>query len=108
MNIDILKKKLQPIFKEKKVKKAILFGSFARDEASRHSDIDLILIQNTNLRFPDRYDGVLLAIGQALPEWDVNLLIYTPSELAGISGRRFINQALQEGKILYESEGSTK
>ena len=104
MNVDILKKKLQPIFKEKKVKKAILFGSLAREEASRHSDIDLILIQNTNLRFLDRYDGVLSALSQALPEWDVDLLIYTPSELAEISGRRFIKQALREGKVLYESE----
>lgn len=104
MHVDILKKKLQPIFKGKKVKKTILFGSFARDEASRHSDIDLILIQNINLGFPDRYDGILSAISQALPEWDVDLLIYTPAELAEISGRRFIKQALQEGKILYESE----
>jgi predicted nucleotidyltransferase len=104
MNVDILKKKLQPLFKEKNVKKAILFGSLARDDASRHSDIDLILIQNTDLRFLDRYDGVLAAFSQALPEWDVDLLIYTPSELAEISSRRFIKQALKEGKILYESE----
>ena len=104
MNVDILKEKLQPLFKEYKVKKAVLFGSFARGEASHHSDIDLILIQNTNLRFLDRYDGVLSAFSQARPERDVGLLIYTPSELAEISNRRFIKQALQEGKILYESE----
>jgi hypothetical protein len=104
MIIDVLKKKLRPIFKEHKIKKAILFGSFARNEASRHSDVDLILIQDTSLRFLDRYDGVLAALTQALPEWDVDLLIYTPAELAKISGRRFIRQALKEGKILYESK----
>ena len=104
MDVDVLKKKLQPLFKEHKIQKAILFGSHARQEASRHSDIDLILIKDTDLRFLDRYDGILVSFSQALPEWDVDLLIYTPEELAKISHRRFIQQALEEGKILYESE----
>ncbi len=104
MEIDVLKKKLRPLFEEHKIEKAILFGSLARNEASRHSDIDLILIQNTNLRFLDRYEGILASFSQALPDWDVDLLIYTPEELAEISERHFIRQALQEGKILYESK----
>lgn len=104
MDLDTLKRKLNPLFKEYKIEKAILFGSLARNEASRHSDVDLILVQKTNLRFLDRYDGILASLSQALPEWDVDILIYTPEELAEISDRRFIQQALQEGKILYESK----
>ncbi|HJS20608.1 MAG TPA: nucleotidyltransferase domain-containing protein [Anaerolineales bacterium] len=104
MELDALRKKLQPLFKEHQIEKAILFGSLARNEASRHSDIDLILIKKTNLRFFDRYDGLLTSFSQALPEWNVDILIYTPEELAQISGRRFIQQALEEGKILYESK----
>jgi hypothetical protein len=104
MKIDVLKKKLQPVFKEHKIKKAILFGSFARKDESRHSDIDLILIQSTKLRFLDRYDGVLAACSQTLPEWDVDLLIYTPAELDRIANRPFIKQALKAGKVLYESK----
>jgi uncharacterized protein len=104
MEIDVLKKKLQPLFKEFKITKAILFGSHARNEASRHSDIDLILIQNTHLRFLDRYEGILASFSQALPEWDVDMLIYTSEELAKISERPFIRQALKEGKVLYESK----
>jgi predicted nucleotidyltransferase len=104
MEIDILKKRLQPLFQKHKIEKAILFGSHARNEASRHSDIDLILIKHTDLRFLDRYDGILASFSQALPEWDVDLLIYTPEELENISHRRFIKHALEEGKVLYESE----
>lgn len=104
MKINVLKRKLQPVFEKHKIKKAILFGSLARDDGSRHSDIDLILVQNTSLRFLDRYDRLLAAFSQVLPEWDVDLLIYTPTELADISGRRFIQQALEEGKVLYESK----
>jgi predicted nucleotidyltransferase len=84
--------------------KAILFGSLARDEASRHSDVDLILIQNTDARFLDRYEGVLASFSQALPEYEVDMLIYTPKELDEISDRHFIRQALKEGKVLYESK----
>jgi len=104
MKLTVLKRKLQPVFRKHKIEKAILFGSFARGEASRHSDVDMIVVQNTSLRFLDRYDGLLSSFSQALPEWDVDLLIYTPAELAEISGRRFIQQALKEGKILYESK----
>lgn len=104
MKIDDLKKKLQPVFEKHNIEKAILFGSLARGETSRHSDIDMILVQNTSLRFLDRYDEVLASFTQALPEWDVDLLIYTPAELEKISGRRFIRQALKEGKVLYESK----
>ena len=90
MDLDTLKRKLYLLFKEYKIEKANLFGSLARNEASRHSDVDLILVQKTNLRFLDRYDGLLASFSQALPEWDVDLLIYTPEELAKISDRRFI------------------
>ena len=104
MDLEVLKKKLRPLFEEHKIEKAILFGSLARNEGSRHSDIDLILVQKTDLRFLDRYDGLLASFSQAFPEWDVDILIYTPEELAEISGRRFIQQALNEGKVLYESK----
>ncbi|MDO8755465.1 MAG: nucleotidyltransferase domain-containing protein [Anaerolineales bacterium] len=104
IQIDLLKEKLHPIFKKYQIEKAILFGSAARNDSTRHSDIDLIIIQNTTLRFLDRYDGIFAAFSQALSEWDVDLLIYTPQELAEISGRPFIMQILKEGKILYESK----
>ena len=103
MEIDVLKKKLQPLFQEYKIEKGILFGSLARNEASRHSDIDLILIKRTDLRFFDRYEGILASISQALPKYDVEMLIYTPKELEDISHRNFIKRALKEGITLYES-----
>ena len=68
MEIDVLKRKLHPLFKEHKIKKAILCGSLARNEASRHSDLDLILIQDTELRLLDRYGGVLASFSEAFPK----------------------------------------
>jgi predicted nucleotidyltransferase len=40
IDIDDLITKLQPVFQRYPVQKVILFGSFARNEASRRSDIE--------------------------------------------------------------------
>jgi len=103
MEIDVLKKRLTPIFQKYQVQKAILFGSMARGEATKRSDVDLILIQNTRKRFLDRYDGLLSDLNDAVPGRAVEPLIYTPEELQRISHRAFISQALEEGMVIYES-----
>jgi uncharacterized protein len=99
-----LRHHLSPIFRQYKIRKAILFGSLARGEETQHSDVDLILIQDTKKRFWDRYDGIQLALGEAAGKYTVDALIYTPEELEAIKERTFIRQALREGITLYESD----
>jgi predicted nucleotidyltransferase len=96
--------RLQPILEKHHALRAIVFGSFARTEESRHSDLDLIVIQDTPKRFLDRYDGLLRDIAQAVPDRDIDLLVYTPQELERMVGRPFIATALREGKTIYESK----
>ncbi len=43
MNIRIIKMKIRPVLKKAGVKRAKLFGSFARGEAKRGSDIDILV-----------------------------------------------------------------
>jgi len=95
---------LRPIFRRHRVVRAILFGSLARGEGTRRSDVDLIIIQNTRKRFLDRYDGLLQEISERVPGRDVDLLIYTPQEIAGLAHRPLIASALKEGKTIYESQ----
>ena len=52
--LQLISEKLLPIFKRYNIQKAIVFGSFARGEATRRSDLDLILVQETGKRFLDR------------------------------------------------------
>lgn len=104
MNVNSIRKYLLPIFHQHQIRKAILFGSFARKESSSHSDVDLILIKKTSQRFFDRYDNILVDLNKAIPGYEVDVLIYTPDELDRIAERPFIAQALREGKVLYESE----
>ncbi len=103
-SLETLASQLQPIFEKHRILRAIVFGSLARGEASRHSDLDLIVVQETDKRFLDRYDDLLREITQAAPGRDVDLLIYTPQELDQMEDRPFIAAALKEGKVIYESK----
>lgn len=94
--------RLRPVFDRYQVRQAIVFGSLARGEATRHSDVDLILVLETGKRFLDRYEGVLADITAVTPGRDVDVLMYTPAELAGMADRPFIATALREGKVIYE------
>lgn len=81
--LDELVSRLRPIFEEHGVLRAILFGSLARGEASRRSDLDLILVQDTDKRFLDRYDDLLGEIAQVVSGRDVDLLIHPPKNCIG-------------------------
>jgi predicted nucleotidyltransferase len=104
MNIALLEERLAPVFEKHKISEAILFGSFARGENTSHSDVDLILIKRTRKRFFDRFEPILVELNAAIPEYAVDVLIYTHKELDSISHRPFIKRALREGKILYKLE----
>jgi predicted nucleotidyltransferase len=93
--------RLKPFFKKKNVEKAILFGSIARGTRTRKSDLDLIIILNTEKRFFDRYDE-FDEIQNLFKESHVDMLIYTPKEFKDISHRKFIKTVLTEGKTIYE------
>ena len=102
--LDEIAERLRPIFEQRRVQRAIVFGSLARGQATRRSDLDLIVVMDTDKRFLDRYDDLLLPIARAVPERAVDLLIYTPQELERIAHRFFIATALREGKIIYGAE----
>ena len=92
---------LNPIFDKNKVKQAILFGSAARRTETRKSDLDLMIVMESDKRFFDRFEAFneifSLLKGKAL-----DLLIYTPEELNKISDRPFIRSLLKEGQLIYE------
>ena len=102
--LDEIDVQLHPIFRKYDVLQAVAFGSLATGDASRRSDLDLIIIQNTSKRFLDRYTGILQELSSAVTDRDVDLLIYTPQELTQLAERPFLQQALREGTIIYESQ----
>jgi predicted nucleotidyltransferase len=99
--INKLRSLLKPIFEQHKVSKVVLFGSAARDTETKRSDIDLMIVTDTEKRFFDRYDD-FDDIYETIKGKSLDLLIYTPQELENISHRRFIRNILSEGKVIYE------
>jgi predicted nucleotidyltransferase len=80
----------------------ILFGSWARGEHDPNSDVDLLVIQDSDLPRPQRYAQVRrLFWGMKLP---MDILVYTPEEFAryqSVPGS-FTHTVAREGKVLYE------
>jgi predicted nucleotidyltransferase len=101
-DIKNIKELLSPVFIENKVKKAVLFGSFSRSTQTRKSDLDLIIITETDKRFFDRYEQ-FDKIHDIINDRAVDMLIYTAGELSSISHRPFIKRILSEGETIYES-----
>ena len=85
---------------------AILFGSHARGDQSKRSDIELLLVQETSQRCLDRSNGLYAQISELLSDSPVDILIYTPAELKSLSSRKFIQTVLNKGRIIYEYETS--
>ncbi len=86
--------------------KVILFGSWARGEQGPHSDIDLVVIQESTLSHPQRYAQIRrLFWGLGLP---MDILVYTPEEFEryrSVPGS-FTHTVTREGKVLYERPGA--
>jgi predicted nucleotidyltransferase len=81
-----------------------VFGSVARRTAERRSDVDLLIVKKTDARSLDRYEE-FGDIYSALARWGLELLVYTPEELARNSDRPFVKTILTEGVTMYERGG---
>lgn len=83
------------------VRKVILFGSFARGTPRWRSDLDLVVVQQTDRRFLDRLGDLLLHLH---PRVGCDILVYTPEEWEELSQKRkFLRHVRLEGVVLYES-----
>jgi len=81
--------------------KIILFGSLAEGRATEGSDIDLIVIKDTDKDPWSRSEEVDRYIRHAVP---VDVLVYTPREIEARLGINdfFVREFLEKGKVLYE------
>jgi predicted nucleotidyltransferase len=82
--------------------KIVLFGSRARGEARPDSDLDLLVIEESDLpryKRSGRYRQALLGL---FPSKDI--VVWTPEEVSEWQavGNAFITVALREGVVLYE------
>ncbi|HET9589798.1 MAG TPA: nucleotidyltransferase domain-containing protein [Anaerolineales bacterium] len=83
-----------------KPEQILLFGSLMDKRLGEWSDIDLVIIQQTQLPF---YQRIKQALKLIHPKVGVDLLIYTPEEFSRLSRERrfFRDEILDKGTVLY-------
>lgn len=81
--------------------RVILHGSLARGDCHECSDLDLIIVKNSDERFVDRIEQVLRFSDGEIA---VEPLVYTERELNTMlaEGNAFLEKALKEGVVIYE------
>ena len=90
-----------------KPEKIILFCSYATKTERKNSDIDLLIIKETNKRFVDRVIELVQLIREHFGfKYPVEHLIYTPEEWKSAEGinSAFIRLVSSKGIVLYEKE----
>lgn len=80
----------------------VLFGSHARKDARPDSDLDLLIIEESDLPRYRRTPRYLKALVGVYPAKDI--IVWTPDEIHAWSAvpNAFVTAALREGLTLYE------
>ena len=83
--------------------RVLLFGSVARGAAREMSDIDLMVIAESDLSFKERMRVLYEDLER---HHDIDMLWYTPNELERMKRTSsFVRHALREAVTLYERTG---
>lgn len=83
--------------------KIILFGSAARGDFGSDSDIDLLVIKDSDKKRPYRTKEIFEAVRKLDRSYALDPLVYTPEEIREriLLGDYFIQNILKEGKVIY-------
>jgi predicted nucleotidyltransferase len=84
--------------------KIILFGSYCTGQVKEWSDLDMVIVKETQAPFLDRTRQVLALLK---PRVGVDVLVYTPDEFERLSRERaFVRQEIVgKGRVIYERAG---
>ena len=77
----------------------IVFGSLATGDIHSWSDIDLVIVKQTNLPFLKRLHEMRRLLR---PRVGTDILVYTPEEFHNMQEGNFLRKALQDGQVIYE------
>lgn len=78
----------------------VLFGSYGRGRRDLFTDLDVLVVMESDLPFVQR----LAKVQQELaPRVQADIFVYTPSEFEEMKRRPFVKHALATGKVLHET-----
>ncbi len=99
---EIISEMVSLIASQFKPRQIILFGSYAYGKPRPESDIDLLIVMDTDLRETEQ----ALRIRQYInPLFGVDFLVYTPARLKERVelGDSFLKEITEKGVVMYES-----
>ena len=85
------------------VQQIILFGSYSRGQVDLFTDLDLLVVMDTQEDLLTRTVRLYRLLGGKIGI-DLDLLVYTPQELKEARSG-FLQAILQEGKVIYARSG---
>lgn len=92
--VEQIRKILFPVFKRHEIKKAILFGSYAKGKAGKKSDVDLLVDSSlTGLRFVGLVEDIRCAVDKDVDVFDVSHIE---------QGTRIDSEIAETGVTIYE------
>jgi len=81
------------------VEQVIIFGSYAAGRRDLFTDLDLLVVMRSPLDFVSRTADLYRRL---CTDVDMDLVVYTPEEIAQAGTHPFLRCALTEGRILCE------
>ncbi|MDQ2741711.1 MAG: nucleotidyltransferase domain-containing protein [Chloroflexota bacterium] len=83
----------------------LVFGSMAQGQINEWSDLDIVVVMETELRFLDR---IRLIQRRVRPRVAMDVLVYTPDEWTEISKTRpFVrNEIAAKGRVVYDASST--
>lgn len=99
----ILQRLIDLLIREYQPQKVVLFGSYASGEIHADSDIDLLIIKETDLPFYKRGAQVRRLIHPVRGTLPIDIIVLTPMELNTQleRGNVFLAQVLEKGELLF-------
>ena len=85
------------------VQRAILFGSYASGRRDLFTDLDLVVVMESDSSFIERSIELRRHLEARV---DMDLLVYTPEEFARMAQRGFLAHVLQTGLLIYEKNAA--
>ena len=102
---DLLQRSLYSIVEKLKERQDVLrvsvFGSYARGRADLFTDLDVLIIMQTEMPFPERQHTVYELLASPV---DLDILCYTPEEFESMRYRPFFRHTLRDERLLYEKK----
>lgn len=85
------------------VERVSLFGSYARGRRDLATDLDVLVVWDTDKPFVDRLKWLYQAVEIAV---DLDLICYTPAEFQALRDQSFLRHITRDEVVLYEKKSA--